>query len=185
MYEPKPKLKISSFNNLTKLAIRKWRSATLFLLCGGIAWYWAVLYVIAWLFYGITWYTMSVFHGIEWYCMMLQWSSTLIYQLRAQGHKIKSLYLKHGINRSLLVGQFCNLISFCSIKRKLLLWPGQMVRSKSFKAFLHFFVSVIWSTWQRSATHFHLSKTNVATKGSSSYCCLLTHVWNKSDCYKT
>ena len=44
-----------------------------------------MLYVIAWLFYGITWYTMSVFHGIEWYCMMLQWSSTLIYQLRAQG----------------------------------------------------------------------------------------------------
>ena len=65
----------------------------------------------------ILWHYMVYHVGIEWYCMMLQWSSTLIYQLRAQGHKIKSLYLKHGINHSLLVGQFCNLISFCSIKK--------------------------------------------------------------------
>ena len=179
MYEPKPKLKISSFTKFTNLEMA---------FCDPfpIVWrYCMVLSSVVCYCMVILWHYMVYHVGIEWYCMMLQWSSTLIYQLRAQGHKIKSLYLKHGINCSLLVGQFCNLISFCSIKRKLLLWPGQMVRSKSFKAFLHFFVSVIWSTWQRSATHFHLSKTNVATKGSSSYCCLLTHVWNKSDCYKT
>ena len=182
MYEPKPKLKISSFTKFTNLEMA---------FCDPfpIVWrYCMVLDSVVCYCMVILWHYMVYHVSISWYWMVLYDVAMVKYiDLPTEGPRSQNQIIIFETWHKPLFACWPILQSHFLLfyKKKLLLWPGQMVRSKSFKAFLHFFVSVIWSTWQRSATHFHLSKTNVATKGSSSYCCLLTHVWNKSDCYKT